>query len=134
MSAGNGQDKGITLHSNGSDFAIETSPGRFVAEIDPATMQPNGRAKRFVIAPDVLAPTADLSSAERSERMDMAIAQVAALTRQVGVLTHRIDVVERHIKRHEPVALGRLDALERVTAQRWALPFMARLRWFLIGR
>jgi len=28
----------------------------------------------------------------------------------------------------------RLDALERVTAARWSLPFLSRLRWILIGR
>ena len=149
MSHGNGEDKGITLHSNGEDFAIETGTGRFVAEIDPETMQPTMQARRFVLAdkpvpkprfvvdPDVLAPTAELSSLERSERMDMVIAQLSAVTKQMGALTRVTDAQLGREKEYNALTAA-LETRQRATETQVAAfasaSFLARLRRLLTGR
>jgi hypothetical protein len=53
-----------------------------------------------------------------------------ATIERVGQLSASHNVMAATIK-----AQGeRIDAIERVTAARWSLPFLARLRWLLIGR
>ena len=70
-----------------------------------------------------IVPTSDLSSAERSERVDLMIDQLAAVTRQVNVLTS--DAVA--LRTQQGATAATLAALR-------ARPFLARLRWLVTGR
>ncbi len=158
VSSENGKD-GIVLHSNGEDFAVEssgtswskvpagtvlpdggvvqdddapeTSQGKLVPEIDPATMQPTGREKRFrlatgaPVAASLRQPTiqrrkaATLSSVERSALMDELVDQL-------------IEVKRKAIGVHASLAEHRamLDAHAGVVNRR---TFWARLRWLWSG-
>jgi Lon protease-like protein len=106
---------------------------------------------------------ADMSSQQRSASMDATVRQVADLSRANNDLHARLVALEAasqaEYKRREwfDVTLGnlglfsyhantdtfhapaieshaaRLDAIERLTATRWSLPFLARLRWLVFG-
>lgn len=77
MSQDNGG--GITLHSNGEDFAVEAGSG-FVPKIDPVTMKPTGEAQRFIDASqrDPLRPlrASELSSQQRNALVDSLVSAV----------------------------------------------------------
>jgi hypothetical protein len=134
-------DKGITLHSNGADFSVETSSGRFVAEIDPVTRQPTGRAKRFVL-PDALRDiatlpsVATLSSQERSRLLDALIAQhnrmgdvIEAQGRQLTALTADCEA----LRSQQAACERRLDKDEQAVAEKLST-FTSRLRFLVLGR
>jgi len=83
--------------------------------------------------------TAQLSARERSQVTDAMIAQIGELTRANNELNARLVALKAdydgHIAWHPlwSAVETRLDALERVTAVRWALPLLARLRWLVFG-
>jgi hypothetical protein len=84
-----------------------------------------------------------MSSPQRSASMDATVQQVADLSRANNELNARLLTAEREhhgllqwvVKvANEQSAQGRrLDAIERLTARRWSLPFLARLRWLVFG-
>lgn len=83
-----------------------------------------------------------MSSQQRSASMDVTVRQVADLTRANNALNARLDAMKLQYSvdpdyfttEADRVITRRLDALERVTAQRWSLPLLSRLRWLFTGR
>ena len=142
MSDSNGTSKGITLHSNGGDFAVETSPGTFVPAIDPVTMKPTGEAQRFMLAhqPKPL-DVSQLSSHQRSALLEAMHAQLNLLTTQVNALTAESNADRKRAAASEQSHIEFYNALKSEVTNVWAnlrplmaATFLQRLRWLLTGR
>lgn len=74
--------------------------------------------------------TAQLSARQRSEQMDVTIAQVQALTEHANQATEVLRAHETRINENEVIARAARNAgVEFLTR-----PFMARLRWLFLGR
>ncbi len=127
----------MAVNGNGGSHEYVDSMGQTVTETGPRP----------------LPSFADMSSQQRSASMDATVAQVAALTEAFNALSGRLNAYKftynaaddafatagavagynRMVDRVIAIE-QRLDALARVTAARWSLPFLSRLRWFIVGR
>lgn len=76
-------------------------------------------------------PTADLTSQQRSQRIDALVNQVNAVTIQVNTLTK---ILEAHAKRVDGAYVSLERASERFDQLERHRTFWQRLRWIVTGR